>query len=140
MQPSTSPHCLRPYRYYLVFILIACCGACLWQLFLPQIGSSFSVWGSAPGWQREIALWNAALISAILAALRKKCLSAMRLLVLQSAILCWALGANHLFALYSHRTMLSLHFLGVLEVMLLGGVWGALLLVKYRPKKHGRMP
>ncbi len=47
----------------------------------------------------------------------------MKLLTLQSTVLCWALGLNHLVALVSNFSLKStIHILDVLEVMLLGGI------------------
>ena len=54
-----------PFFSYLVFIFLACSGALLWQFCFPQL-AVYSAWGIAVGWQREIALWNIALIAAIL--------------------------------------------------------------------------
>ena len=54
-------------------------------------------------------------------------------MTVQSTILCWALGFNHLAALIKDfSASYGIHILGVLEVLLLGGVWGAVLLL------HGR--
>lgn len=128
LQTSTAA---KPYALYLCFMLLACCGAFLWQFFLSQLGGKFTSWGDAPGWQREIALWNVALIVAIAAALVKKDLALMKLLTLQSTVLCWVLGVNHFVALVVHLPKVHMmHLLGVLEVMLLGGVWGLVVLVR----------
>ena len=127
---KTTP---RQYLCYLAFMLLACGGALLWQLFLPQLGGQFTSWGEAPGWQREIALWNVGLIAAILYAVKKRTIELLRLMTLQSMILCWALGINHLVALLTAGSAsYVIHALGVLEVMLLGGIWGTVLWVRGR--------
>ncbi len=33
-------------RYYLMFMLVACTGASIWQLYLPQIGEAFTEVGA----------------------------------------------------------------------------------------------
>ncbi len=122
-----------PYRFYLVFMLLACTGALIWQLWLPQLAEFYSIWGTAAGWQREIALWNVGLIASILYALAKHDVRWMKALTFQSTVLCWALGTNHLFAFISSFSSGKwIHMLGVLEVMLLGGIWGTVVLVRYK--------
>lgn len=131
MKKRTNFDLTRQYIFYLTFMLIACSGALIWQTFLPELAKRFSVWGMASGWQREIALWNVGLISSIAYTLVKKKKEFMKILTLQSTLLCWVLGANHLVALFSNFSSKSIiHILGVLEVMLLGGIWGTILLVK----------
>ena len=126
----------KQYTIYLCFMLLACGGALVWQLFLPWMGGAFTSWGTAPGWQREIALWNVGLIAAIVAALLKRSEGLLRLMTLQSAVLCLCLGCNHLLALVQDFSWEhGIHLLGVLEVLLLGGVWGAVLLIRGRDKR-----
>ena len=122
---------LRGYIYYLLFMLLACGGAFIWQFFLPHLGGQFTSWGDALGWQREIALWNIGLIIAIIVALRRRRLETLRLMTLQCSVLCWCLGLNHLVALCSDFSWdYGIHVMGVLEVMLLCGVWGFVLLLR----------
>ena len=65
-----------------------------------------------------------------------KDIAALRLLTIQTTTLCWLLGANHLVAFVnSNFSFGSIHFLGFLEVMLCGGIWGTILIFKYRPQK-----
>lgn len=123
----------RQYTWYLYFMLIACGGALIWQLFFPQLGEAFTSWGMAPGWQREIALWNVGLIAAVSAVLVRGSLEGMKLMTLQCTVLCWYLGLNHLLALVQDFSLsYGIHLLGVLEVLLLGGIWGTFLLIKGR--------
>ena len=136
MTENDNKKSMCSYKFYLLFIIFACGGACIWQLFIPQIGEQYSIWGSAVGWQREIALWNIALITAIMLSIKKKDIAALRLLTIQTTTLCWLLGANHLVAFVnSNFSFGSIHFLGFLEVMLCGGIWGTILIFKYRPQK-----
>ena len=119
-------------RYYLMFMLVACTGASIWQLCLPQIGEVFTDWGMSVDWQREISLWNIAIIVSIVIALRSNNTEMIKILVIQSVILCWLLGINHLISLLMNFTFKYLiHILGIFEVMLVGGVWGTYILFKY---------
>ena len=126
----------KQYTVYLGFMLLACGGALVWQLFLPWMGGAFTSWGTSSGWQREIALWNVGLIAAILAAVLKQSEGMLRLMTFQSAVLCPCLGGNHLFALVQDFSWeYGIHLLGVLEVLLLGGIWGTVLLIRGRDKR-----
>ncbi|MEY8404681.1 hypothetical protein AALA54_15380 [Oscillospiraceae bacterium 44-34] len=117
--------------FYLTFMFIACCGALIWQIFFPELAERYSVWGIAYGWQREIALWNVGLIVSIAYTLLKRKKEFMIILTLQSTLLCWGLGVNHLVTLFSNFSLKNIiHILGVLEVLLLGGIWGMILLIR----------
>lgn len=110
----------------------------IWQLCLPQIGEVFTDWGMSVGWQREISLWNIAIIVSIVIALRSNNTEMIKILVIQSVILCWLLGINHLISLLMNFTFKYLiHILGIFEVMLVGGVWGTYILFKYFIQQKG---
>ena len=79
--------------FYLSFMFVACCGALIWQIFFPELAEKFSVWGTAYGWQREIAIWNAGLILSIAYACLKRKKEFMKILTLQSALLCLGWGS-----------------------------------------------
>ena len=40
---------MKKYRLYLIFMLIACGGAFIWQFCLPQLGGMFTSWGNSIG-------------------------------------------------------------------------------------------
>lgn len=83
------------------------------------------------GWQREIALWNIGIITAIIVALIKENLEYMKILTIQSTVLCWLLGLNHLISLLLDFSLgYIIHVMGIFEVLLLGGIWGTILLCK----------
>ena len=135
MTENNQANSARSYRIYLLFMITACGGACLWQFLIPQIAEQYSIWGTAVGWQREIALWNVAFIIAMLS-IKKNNAAVLRTLTFQSTILCWLLGFHHFVAfVHSNFSFGSIHFLGLFEVMLCGGIWGSLLLFKYRPRQ-----
>jgi KinB signaling pathway activation protein len=122
---------IKHFKFYLIFMLIACGGAFIWQFFLPNLGGLFTSWGSSIGWQREIALWNIGIIGAIIVALVKENIEYMKILTFQSTVLCWVLGVNHLISLLQDFSLTYvIHITGIFEVLLLGGVWGAILLYK----------
>lgn len=118
---------LNDYDVYLIFMLLAYSGAFLWQMFLPSLANDYSTWGTSIGWQREIALWNIGIITAIIYAFVKKAASYKRILTLQSFVLCAALGLNHAFSLLTNFSLQhTLHILGVFEVLIIGGIWGSI--------------
>lgn len=135
MNQTTTNLTANRYKGYLLFMLIACSGAFIWQYCFPNLAGQFSSWGNNTGWQREIALWNVGIISVIVIAFIKNDLKFMQILILQSTILCWLLGLNHLVSLIQDFSLTyTIHILGVFEVLLLGGIWGTFLL--YRSRKQ----
>jgi hypothetical protein len=71
----------------------------LTQGFLPRMAARYSTWEHSAGWQREIALWNVGLSSALLRALLKPEEPAPVALAHSLRILSVALGLNHVVAL-----------------------------------------
>ena len=126
---------LYGFRLYLCFILLACFGAFVWQLFIPNMAESYSSWGSNRGWQSEIALWNIGIISAIFYTFMKKSREIARVLTLQGLILFFVLGINHLLTLIkNYQPIFFIHWLGIFEVLIIEGIWG--LIVFIRNKKN----
>ena len=122
---------IRRYKYYLIFMLIACGGAFIWQFCLPNLGGELTSWNKSIGWQREIALWNIGIISAIVVGLVKRNVEYLKILTFQSTVLCWLLGANHLISLLlDFSPTYTIHIMGIFEVLLLGGIWGTVVLCK----------
>lgn len=129
-QPKTRIT-MKHYKIYLIFMLVACGGAFIWQFFLPNLSGQFTSWQNSIGWQREIALWNIGIIGAIIAALIKENLEYMKILTFQSTVLCLLLGLNHLISLLQNFSLAyMIHILGIFEVLLLGGIWGSILLFR----------
>lgn len=129
-QPKTRIT-MKHYKIYLIFMLVACGGAFIWQFFLPNLSGQFTSWQNSIGWQREIALWNIGIIAAIIAALIKENLQYMKILTFQSTVLCLLLGLNHLISLLQNFSLTYvIHILGIFEVLLLGGIWGSILLCR----------
>jgi len=127
----------RQYKAYLVFMFIACGGAFLWQFFFSGQGGQYVSWPPSAGWQREIALWNVGILSAIAFAFIRNNIEYLKIMTLQATVLCVLLGANHLVALVGQLPQVyGMHLLGVAEVLLVGGIWGSVLL--YRTYKASR--
>jgi len=122
---------IKNYRLYLYAMLFAYIGALFWQLLIPQLANSFTTWGSNINWQREIALWNIGMIVVIMIALASDNYLLQWIATLQSTILCLVLGFNHLASLViSANFSAYIHILGVVEVLLIGGGWGLILIIK----------
>jgi len=127
----------QQYKAYLVFMFIACGGAFLWQFFFSGQGGQYVSWPTSAGWQREIALWNVGILASLALALVKHNLAYLKIMTLQATVLCVLLGANHLVALVGQLPQVyGMHLLGVVEVLVVGGIWGSVLL--YRTYKASR--
>jgi len=121
----------KNYKFYLYLMLLVYSGALFWQLLLPQLAISLTTWGSNIYWQREIALWNIGMIVLIIISLKSNNTILKWITTLQSTILCIVLGLNHLVSLVISADFSAyIHILGVIEVLLLGGGWGLVLLIR----------
>jgi hypothetical protein len=117
--------------YYLIALLIATFGSFLWQLFMPEIANKFSTWSMSVGWQREIALWNLGMDAGIILTLIKKNDYYAEILTFIGTILCILLGGNHFIsALTAVSGNTLLHWVGTFEVLLAGGGFGIVALIK----------
>jgi len=112
-------------------MLLAYTGALFWQLLIPKLANSFTTWGENIYWQREIALWNIGMIVVIIIVLTSDIYLLQWIATLQSTILCLVLGFNHLASfVISANLSAYIHILGVIEVLLIGGGWGLILIIK----------
>jgi hypothetical protein len=57
-------------RLYLALVGWAFVGGAVLQLLLTRYTGTRSVWGISPGWQREIGLWNVAMLVVVNRAVR----------------------------------------------------------------------
>jgi hypothetical protein len=101
MEPSDLDQLVRSVRPGLVGWLAFSVSAGLAQGFLPRMAARHSTWEHSGGWQREIALWNVGLSSALLRALLEPEEPAPVALAHSLRILSVALGLNHVVALRS---------------------------------------
>ena len=54
-------------RVLFVLVIIAMSGAIVFQLFFPSYMGSHSGYGISVGWQREIGIWNVAVLVILIA-------------------------------------------------------------------------
>lgn len=118
---------------YLLLFLLMTTGAFIWQIFFPDFAQRFSVWGFSRGWQTEIALWNLGIDIGITTALIKHNVEYAKILTLIAVCLCFLLGGHHLvYALTgSFRNNTSLHWIGAIEVLLIGGGAGTAAMIRF---------
>jgi hypothetical protein len=74
------------------------------QTFAPRQTSAASVWGFAPGWQREIGFFDLAMALIALLAIRTDDLRFQRCLTLGIVVLTTLVGTNHLVTILSGKT------------------------------------
>lgn len=117
--------------YYLLLFLLMSVGAFVWQVFFPDIAKNFSVWGLSRGWQTEIALWNVGIDVGIVITLFKRNVEYAKILSIVSLLLCIMLGGHHLiYALTVTNGNTALHWMGAIEVLLIGGGAGIVAIIK----------
>jgi KinB signaling pathway activation protein len=117
-------------RLYLIIAAVAFFAAFAIQAFVPQIGGSGTIWGLAPGWQREIAFWNIAMLVVVVGILRAEDGIGGRALVGGLVTLGLLLGTNHLVAIISDPYAWA-HYLPMIANYL-GTVVGAVVLLRER--------
>lgn len=88
---------------YVLLIALALPIAVIVQAFLPRFVANATNWGRAPGWQREIAIWNVAMFVIILGALSSRDAPGTRVVAEALVVLTALLGINHLAALRQGR-------------------------------------
>ena len=94
-------------RALFVLVIIAMSGAIIFQLFFPSYMGSHSGYGVSVGWQREIGIWNVAV-----------------LVILALIIGGLGIGTNHLFAYLNYH--LPVNAIGAFEnyLLVLGWIFG----------------
>jgi hypothetical protein len=102
MESSNRDELFRRIRPGLVGWLAFSVSAGLVQGFASRAAARHSTWRHSPGWQREIALWNVGLSSALVRSILEPEEPAAISLAHSLRILSVALGLNHVVAL-RHR-------------------------------------
>ena len=92
----------RRTRIFLVLCLVAFCSSFLVQTVFQFLGAEKSVWGGNPGWQREIAFWNAGLAVIVFLTLRVGDERIALAVAAGCTVLFFLLGTNHLFAFFDN--------------------------------------
>lgn len=104
---------------FLILWSLAGLGATCAHLFFTQRVAEASVWGTAPGWQREIGFFDLMLAGTAIYAVLRNDRTLKRYLCLMLPSLCILLGANH-FAAYlqsGHLLHLQWSALNILAVI-----------------------
>ncbi|HEY4451317.1 MAG TPA: hypothetical protein VGN13_06955 [Solirubrobacteraceae bacterium] len=87
---------LRPALLWWLTFSVSACGV---QAFTPRLAASRSTWRYSAGWQREIALWNVGLSTALVRTIADPDEPASLTLAHSLRVLSVVLGLNHLVAL-----------------------------------------
>lgn len=98
-------------QIFLYLWLIGSIIAFILQFFFPNFTSNSSSWNYSE-WQREIALWNIAMIFAILYTLIIKTIEHLKFLTLILTMTSLILGTNHAVSLIISQRILLTHLLG----------------------------
>ncbi len=118
----------RKLRPGLIWWLTFSVSACVVQALAPRLAARLSTWRYSAGWQREIALWNVGLSTALVRTLAEPEEPASLTLAHSLRVLSIVLGANHLVALRGRPRFVHVGGLGgnVLAVALISrGLRGA---------------
>jgi hypothetical protein len=99
MEPSEHDELFRRIRPGLLWWLDFSVSAMLVQGFAPRWAAGRSTWRYSAGWQREIALWNVGLTTALLRTILDPSEPAAITLAHSLRVLSVALGLNHVVAL-----------------------------------------
>ena len=95
-----------PLRWYLRLLAGLTILSCLGQLGLPAELGAASAWGTARGWQREIALWNVGVYIMIARALRANDAVGGRTVAIGLVVLQLLAATNHaVAALQTHAVL-----------------------------------
>lgn len=126
------------FGYILIFLFMTI-GAFIWQFFMPSVADKYSLWNGSVGWQTEIALWNVGVDMGIIWTLWKRNIEYGKILVLISFSLCVLLGGHHLiYALSNSTGTKTLHWLGAIEVLGIGGITGIIAIIKGKILKNDK--
>jgi hypothetical protein len=102
---------LKQYLRVVIWIFVL---SSLAQAFAPRATAGASVWGFAPGWQREIAIFDVAFAQMAFLASRDRDLSFRRGVVWALVVLTALVGTNHLSTVVSGQSaLLHYTFVGV---------------------------
>ena len=101
-------------RVLFILVIVAMLGASVLQIFLPSYMGEHSGYGISAGWQREIGIWNLAVLIIILAVNIKYDWFYLRIALLALIIGGIGIGTNHL---------LNVNAIGAIENYLLVFGW-----------------
>ena len=108
-------------RLLFVLVIIAMLGASILQIFFPSYMGSQSGYGISAGWQREIGIWNLAVLIIILAINIKYDWFYLRIALLALIIGGIGIGTNHLLNYMEYHS--PVNAIGAFENYLLAIGW-----------------
>ena len=111
----------RILRVLFILVIIAMTGAIIFQLFFPTYMGNHSGYGVSVGWQREIGIWNMAVLVILIAVNFKYDWFYLRMVLLTLIIGGIGIGTNHLFSYFHYH--LPVNGIGALENYLLVLGW-----------------
>ena len=111
----------RLLRFLFILLIIAMSGAIIFQLFFPIYMGSHSGYGVSIGWQREIGIWNVAVLVILIAVNLKYDWFYLRTVLSALIIGGLGIGTNHLFAYLNYH--LPVNAIGTFENYLLVLGW-----------------
>ena len=108
-------------RLLFVLVIIAMLGASILQIFFPSYMGSHSGYEASDGWQREIGIWNLAVLIIILAVNIKYDWFYLRIALLALIIGGIGIGTNHLLNYMEYHS--PVNAIGAFENYLLAIGW-----------------
>lgn len=105
-----------------IILIIAMGAAAILQLFFPDIMGANSEYGTAIGWQREIAFWNLSILPILIGINLKYDYFFLKLIVLSLVIGGIGFGTNHLIG-YFEDTSKIVSLIGAVENYFLASMW-----------------
>ena len=101
-------------QLFLALWLIGSFISFIMHFFFSTLVANLSLWNYSSGWQREIALWNAGIIFAIMYALVQKKVEILKFVTLILIVFSLFLGTNHFITLLSGSKITLIHMLGMI--------------------------
>ena len=111
----------RILKVLFILVILAMTGAIIFQLFFPSYMGSHSGYGISAGWQREIGIWNMAVLVILIAVNLKYDWFYLRTVLLALIIGGLGIGTNHLFSYFHYHLLVN--GIGALENYLLVLGW-----------------
>lgn len=108
-------------RVLFILVILAMTGAIILQLFFPTYMGSHSCYGISVGWQREIGIWNVAVLVILLAVNLKYDWFYLRAVLIALILGGLGIGTNHFLSYLHHHH--SVNAIGALENYLLVRGW-----------------
>ncbi len=108
-------------RILFIILIIAISGAAVLQIFAPEYMGSHAAYGISTGWQREIGIWNLAVLIIILAVNIKYDWFYLRIALLALIIGGIGIGTNHLLNFIEYHS--PVNAIGAIENYILVFGW-----------------